>query len=400
MEPSLTWLDLTARDRDKMRRVIDLFSEQGTVDEMGLGTIRDTLSDTLFPGTSVIQTRLRYFLFIPWLYQRLEHKRTAVSDIAKIIRNAELDLVGALLNSEDTDGIIGSQARNTLTRLPSEIYWAGLVRWGIFLHPQSRGWYHAHFDTLTRGQDHINPSDDPGVVWTRQPAWHPRMPAPPEGFPWEASLALTADESEFLRGRIEERCSDSLLAWLAREGSSYLAESFWDDPVALQASNNLGTAIELTRRFSLHVEGLPLFYNLLLAERRHADQGTDADLIEKYRTALHEWADRESAERPFDTAMLWRFLVENGGRMIEPQRRFVETWTKLATEAGAASLIDSMPVRHLVEQRELQLKGKRARLSNKERLIDWTGDVGTGRMNFRWPRVRQLLIDLHQGLEA
>jgi len=36
MQASLTWLDLTARDRDKMRRVIDLFNEQGTVDEMGL----------------------------------------------------------------------------------------------------------------------------------------------------------------------------------------------------------------------------------------------------------------------------------------------------------------------------------------------------------------------------
>ena len=56
MQPSLTWLDLTARDRDKMRRVIDLFSEQGTIDEMGLGTIRDTLSDVLFPGTSSMCT--------------------------------------------------------------------------------------------------------------------------------------------------------------------------------------------------------------------------------------------------------------------------------------------------------------------------------------------------------
>jgi hypothetical protein len=383
-----------------MRRVIDLFSEQGTVDEMGLGTIRDTLSDTLFPGTSVIQTRLRYFLFIPWLYQRLESRRTSSSEITAAIRKAELDLVGALLNSEDTDGIIGSQARNTLTRIPSEIYWAGLVRWGIFQHPQSRGWYHANFDGMRKGQEHFNPSDDPGVIWTRQSAWHPRIPPPPEGFPWEASLDLTADEAEFLRGRIEERCSGSLLAWLAQEGSSELAEHFWEEPVALRASGALDTAIELARRFSLHVEGLPLLYNLLLAERRHADQGDDADLIEKYRTALLEWADRENAESPFETTLLWRFLVENGGRLIEPQRRFVETWAKLVTESGAPSLIDSVAARHLVEQRELQLKGKRARLSNRERLLDWTGDVGTGRMNFRWPRVRQLLVDLHYGLEA
>ena len=60
MSATLTWLDLTASDRDRMRQVLDLFKEQGTVDEMGLGNLRDALSEALFPGTSTIQTRLRY----------------------------------------------------------------------------------------------------------------------------------------------------------------------------------------------------------------------------------------------------------------------------------------------------------------------------------------------------
>ena len=59
MQATLTWVDLTTGDRDKMRRVLDLFNEQGTLDEMGLGSLRDALSDALFPGTSYIQTRLR-----------------------------------------------------------------------------------------------------------------------------------------------------------------------------------------------------------------------------------------------------------------------------------------------------------------------------------------------------
>ena len=65
MKPTLTWLDMTASDRDRMRRALDLFKEVGTVDELGLGTIRDRLSDALFPRTSSIQTRLRYYLFVP-----------------------------------------------------------------------------------------------------------------------------------------------------------------------------------------------------------------------------------------------------------------------------------------------------------------------------------------------
>ena len=72
MAATLTWLDLTASDRDRMRQVLDLFNEQGTVDEMGLGRLRDALSEALFPGTSTIQTRLRYVLFVPWIYRQLE----------------------------------------------------------------------------------------------------------------------------------------------------------------------------------------------------------------------------------------------------------------------------------------------------------------------------------------
>jgi hypothetical protein len=44
--------------------VLEHFNEQGSVDELGLGSLRDAISNTLFPGTSVLLTRLRYFLFI------------------------------------------------------------------------------------------------------------------------------------------------------------------------------------------------------------------------------------------------------------------------------------------------------------------------------------------------
>ena len=50
MQATLTWLDLTASDRDKMRRVLDLFKEQGTLDEMGLGSLRDAQEERRSAG--------------------------------------------------------------------------------------------------------------------------------------------------------------------------------------------------------------------------------------------------------------------------------------------------------------------------------------------------------------
>src|SRR5438105_13799279 len=72
----LSWLDYSDRERRETLDVIDLFSEQDTVDELGLGTIRDAFADYLFPGTSTIQTQAGYFLFLPWLFLKLEKKKT------------------------------------------------------------------------------------------------------------------------------------------------------------------------------------------------------------------------------------------------------------------------------------------------------------------------------------
>ena len=58
-----------------MLDVVDLFREKGTVDELGLGPIRDAFADRLFPGTSTLQSRTRYWLLIPWLYLQLEAER-------------------------------------------------------------------------------------------------------------------------------------------------------------------------------------------------------------------------------------------------------------------------------------------------------------------------------------
>ena len=399
MEPTLTWLDLTASDRDKMRRVLDLFKEQGTVDEMGLGSLRDILSDALFPGTSYIQTRLRYVLFIPWMYQQLESRKVNPADVARQARKAETDLIGALADSED-EGVIGVRAGDSLARLPSSVYWSALVRWEIFQHPQSQGWYHTNLGRLTKGHDTAGRPDDPGVVWEKRPNWHPRLPAPPKSFPKQASFTLTRDEADFLQGCLEKQCAGTLLGWLVRKGSDAPAEHFWDDPDALRAPMEIPDTVELARRFSLHVQGIPLLYNLLLAEHRHIYHGDDHELIDRYRAELAEWSASEAEEDTYKPQVLWNLVARRQGRLAGPQCRFVEAWSKRITEEGPDIVADDDQLRKLVEQRERQLKGARARLVNPNRLLDWSGRTGVGRMDFRWVRVRQLLIDLHQGLAA
>ena len=71
MTSTFAWLDYSESDRRKALDVVDLFREQDMRDELGIGTVRDTIADSLFPGISTIQIRASYLLFILLLYQAL-----------------------------------------------------------------------------------------------------------------------------------------------------------------------------------------------------------------------------------------------------------------------------------------------------------------------------------------
>ncbi|WP_244818721.1 DUF6361 family protein [Caballeronia sp. Lep1P3] len=64
---STGWIDFSASDRRRVHDVLAMMKEKGTLDELGVGQIRDAYADLLFPGFNTIQTRARYFLAIPRL---------------------------------------------------------------------------------------------------------------------------------------------------------------------------------------------------------------------------------------------------------------------------------------------------------------------------------------------
>ena len=131
-----------------MLEVVNLFREKGTLDELGFGTIRDAFADHFFPGTSTIQTRVRYFLFIPWIYLKLEQERVASAHVDQQARRWQAQLAQSLGRGGEGDaaGVIGIQAGERLQRPPSVVYWGGLWRWGIRLFPGGVEQYHLSFD--------------------------------------------------------------------------------------------------------------------------------------------------------------------------------------------------------------------------------------------------------------
>ena len=69
----LGWIDFSKSERSKVLSVLDLLSEAGTLDELGIAPIRDGFSNLFFPGTSTIQTRAKYFLIVPYALKDIEY---------------------------------------------------------------------------------------------------------------------------------------------------------------------------------------------------------------------------------------------------------------------------------------------------------------------------------------
>jgi hypothetical protein len=182
-----------------MLDMVDLFREKETRDELGLASVRDSFADQLFPGTSTIQTRARYFLLVAWTYQALEAKRIGSTPISERARRAETALIEAIERSDDKEGNIGKYARSALKRLPSSVYWQGLGVWGIRAFQGSLAQYHRSFERhhnrrehhLARKSERDEEHDD-----LLTPNWHGGLPKRPDGFPEACSLRLSSEDAD------------------------------------------------------------------------------------------------------------------------------------------------------------------------------------------------------------
>jgi len=399
MPSFFTWLDYSEHDKRKMLDVVRLFRDQETRDELGIGTIRDAFADLFFPGTSTIQTRARYFLFIAWIYRDLERRRVSSSEVAHRARRMEVTLIDALLasedhESEDSEGIIGRVARGALQRLPSSIYWHGLRTWGIRFFQGSQAQYHQSLDGFYRREKRQRLLDEEEVLDLR-PHWHDGLPASPERFPWEASLRLTLEESIYLKERILSRVPRTLLAFLVDKGQpTHRLPFVWQHPQLPDFPERIRQPLAQARHCSEAFHGAALLYNLMLAE-----QAERSSLIDDYEVQLDTWASamesHAEAQHTWNREVFWRIVLDVNPNIPIPSRRFVDTWLDLA-ETAPRDVPHSQAARRLIEDRERTLKRNRARLGNRRLLELWNGAAGTGPLDYRWRVVQKIIADILQ----
>jgi len=400
MPSALTWIDHDPTARERALRILSLFQERESRDELGLGAIRDSFADALFPGTSTIQTRLRYMLFVPWVYTDLEKRRISPPAFAAKARQMEMALVDPLLSNSDHAGVFGRLAGRSLKRLPSSVYWNGLGEWGIRRISCSQDEYHSHVDEVyTRRDVSRRRYEKDDYPESETQTWHPRLPAPPDGFPDDVdqiSFELEPDEASFLLDRLLKSQKDSLLAFLALNCQPVDCEFPWQHPELNSFSSEHKELIHYAEFFSTLMHGAAFLYNLMLAELSDRQE-----LEDEHRENIEEWRGRLQHCQWLDLPLqgLWDLTAGRGHTITRKTKDFVSAWHRraLATRGNVADDSDS---RILIRSRERRLKGVRSRFTNPRARDQWKGYAGVGQMAYRWSNVRTLLSDLDAGLNG
>ncbi len=401
---TFTWLDYADSDRRQAMDFLSKLGDKSTVDQLGIGTVRDALADILFPGTSTIQTRARYFLFVPWVYRLLEEKRVPADKAEARARDWEIKLILYLAESEDQRGLIGKQSLKGLRRLPSDIYWAGLATWGV---RQFAGSQRQFFQDLQRRieqrrvmQHHRELGEEMGLGAAG--AWHGGLPDAPKGFPdIDPELSLSMEEAHYLQERLftAPLVAESLLSAIVRRGESIdAADKPWLLSYITEFSEVHQQQLFHAQCFSLVMNGAQLLYEWLMAAKQARE---DLDL---YYDPLAQWVvelgNHAHQLRIWDRDAFWQ-LVGGGSHNVTGAKGFVENWLTLlgSFTPDVDQLIKDKAYQRLIVEREYQKKGALARLSNKRALELWDDKPGAAALNYRWNNVQTLVDDILTGLQ-
>lgn len=406
---SIGWVDFSSTDREKVAEVLAMLQEPGTLDELGIGQIRDAFADMLFPGFSTIQTRAKYFITVPRLirdYQALPYKLQRKQTLLSYLEEQEHVVAQKLVerHQDDETGIIGAslvKEAKGVARRPSSIYWNGLRQFGLVNTRFSL----AEFSRSLASQRHtsgVRLSEDDDLDANSAPQYVHLDRYDPE---WMAdlSLKLTPTEAQFLAEKLTHNhaLQDSVVSQILihdiRAGlqgdDRKLYESFpalcqtlmTNEAVSVRCKYRL----QLANQFSEALAGAHIRYNIVLAKNAKNSQ-----LVEEREKQFQEWLEDTQRSKTFypDCANIWlQCAGEERARINTSSQSFVREWCEAILKNTPSDELDV-----LVRKQAERNKGKRSLLLRSLGANpSWQGMKG---LSYRWGTIQIILSDILEGL--
>ena len=377
----------------------------GVRDEVGFLIVHQRYADHLFPGTSVLHTRLRYALLIPWLYQSLRAKRPVPRDFAQAFIDLEHGLTGRLQfkgGEGEPDGVIGGEVYpRAISQPPAYVYWTALAKWGLIdARPDGRTWSRPDIARLLAAGSRRSMHDDDGRPFETVSWPITGLIDSPAGWDGDGKLTLelSAREREFLARKLRavrsptdpsERSLLSKLVGCQLEDAVYC----WSDEIIGLAGKDAARLKRAGQAAALSAIGRAVYAALVETLKEGRDNRPQGNLHRKdLGDVVEEWGSQAAA---LDFA---QFLDDVGylPAPVEAVLRDTLVWIRSKTK-------DPSPLLHVYERAEYSRKGDRARLANTQfgvdRRMEWQGEKHgfAEPLHYRWGNVKRLLRDLEGG---
>lgn len=395
----LGWVDFSREDREKVLDVMNLLQEQGAVDEIGIGLVRDAFANLFFPGTSTVQTVAKYFLIVPYVLKEATEGRYG-NDLNKILRKIDLEEkecgIRLMQNCPGEEGIIGRRVlpKSWVARKPSNIYWNGIRTYGICTQDltipellKASVILQAQKKTSALGNkgDDAADSERDDADAGRDVAT--QLFSVPDDYyaDWRTDLSihLTATEAAFLRKMIETSVSTSLLGYLLRNS---IDVTKYDSFEAIYEDLGAVVPVELARTMKLACDFNRLVYTARVRYNYILSAGQNE-------TAVAEWTYIEENMQHMmsvDVDDVLQTLHITNFRL----RRFL-------TSFKAALLVKDLDAadKALID-REVEIKTRsRAKLCKRD---DYANDtwIGGRYLDYRFSSAKRIITDIYRGEEA
>ena len=387
----------TYLSRDALRRVEAHFAadSEGVRDEVGFLLLHQRYADRFFPGTSVLHTRLRYVLFVPWIYQDV-WAHPPRKDAAEALAEAETRLVGRLKKANEAGVIGGLRYPAPSSQPPSAVYWTAMATWGVLgpgrpgVAPPSR----RQVNQLLR-QGRRASLDDDGQLLDDVSLPFIGVPDPPSD--WNegsaVNFSLRPKERTYLRDRLTALRSPamphrpSLLSRLA-DHAVPLPDAAWEGVMPEIAGDDRDALRRAGQAAALAAVGRGVYAALLEKRVEHRHPG--ASHVDHLAEAVGRFG--RQARRLDLEAM----QGDIGTLPKVVQTVLAETLAWLGSGSG-----DPEPLYGAYAAAEHARKGTRSRLPNtidgERRRGEWQPELHPAPqpLHFRWWQVRRLIQDLH-----
>lgn len=422
MESKIGWIDFSPSQKDRVKRFIDMIDAGGMLDELGVGVIRDSISNEIFPGFSTLYTRAKYFFITPYIlldwYRscRNNNEQDGVKYFNKVEGDVNEIISKYFEKSQNNDeSYFGKRTRGgELRRQPSEVYWNGIKRLKLVDSVGSleqllnqKPYAINELCSNERGNGVVRELGELGessiVHVTPFPGW--------KDFINEHGLTLQEGEAETLKQHLLDNVPDSLPALLVSDSGrdsgiwkkykevkgKRIESNVLNNPMICFieqvhseiANSTLKENLIQAHNFSLFMYGPHIAYNISLRNKFNADTAE----LKKKGNLWFEKMKSDEMIKDFDitSCLGW-------GKLKQCTKDYLREVQKLVSDAGSWENIEQ-DMCDWAKQQEKNNKRNKSRFENDNN-IDVSREYGLGLINYRYHAVLSVVDDIYNHIAS